>query len=106
MTHIRKRSGWVYLLPVLHFCVYVISMLGLIDPALQNLGIVGAFIMLADLPVSLVAYALAWKHSSLAALWILLVGTLWWYLLSRGAEFVFDKFRERNAEVQFSSRDN
>jgi hypothetical protein len=68
-------------------------MIGLVVPSLQYLGIAWSFIMLADLPISLIAYALAWKYGSLAALWILVAGTFWWYLLSRGVEFVFKRFK-------------
>jgi hypothetical protein len=70
-------------------------MSGLVVPALQPLGIVESFVLLADLPTSLLAYWLAWKHSTLAALWILVVGTLWWYLLSRGIELALSNFRNR-----------
>ena len=46
-------------------------------------------------PISLVALALAWKYSVLATVWILVVGTLWWYLLSRAAGLVLRKFKAR-----------
>ena len=49
--------------------------------------------MLADLPISMVAFALAWKYSALATAWIFVVGTLWWYLLSRVAEPVLRRFK-------------
>jgi hypothetical protein len=84
-----------YFLPFLHLCACFISMLGHLIPSLQYLGIVWASIILADLPISLVAFALAWKYSALAAAWILVAGTLWWYLLSRGAELVVRKFKAR-----------
>lgn len=51
--------------------------------------------MIIDLPVSLVAFGLAWKYSVLAAIWIVVVGTFWWYLLSRGIKLMFDKFGNR-----------
>jgi hypothetical protein len=70
-------------------------MLGHLIPSLQYLGIVWGGIMLADFPISLVALALAWKYSALAAAWILVVGTLWWYLLSRGVELVVRRFKAR-----------
>lgn len=68
-------------------------MIGLIFPRLHFLGIIWGFIMLFDLPTSIVAYALAFHYSFLAGVWIFVVGTLWWYLLSRGAGFVFDVFK-------------
>jgi hypothetical protein len=69
-------------------------MIGLILPGLQFLGIIWGFVMLFDLPISIVAYALAFHYSLLAGLWIFVVGTLWWYLLSRGAGIVFAMFRD------------
>jgi len=95
MSNATKRSRWVYFLPTLHLCAYAASMGGLLVKALQPLGLAASFIMLADIPISLVAYALAWKYSSLAAVWILVVGTLWWYLLSRGIELIFRTLRKR-----------
>ena len=49
--------------------------------------------MLFDLPISIVAYALAFHYGLLAGVWIFVVGMLWWYLLSRGAGIVFDVFK-------------
>jgi len=95
MLSAPKRFHWIYILPFIHFCACLTSMIGLVVPRLQYLGIVWSFIMLADLPISLVAYALAWEHSLPAALWIVVAGTLWWYLLSCGAEFVFGRFKGR-----------
>ena len=83
---LRVRNGWVYFLPGLHLCACVFSMVGYLIPSLQYLGIVWTFVMLADLLISLVAFAVAWNHSAVATVWILVVGTLWWYLLSCGAE--------------------
>ena len=89
------HNRWIYFLPILHLSVCLISMVGYLVPRLQYLGIVWTGIMVADFPISLVALALAWKHSALAAAWILVVGTLWWYLLSRGAELVVRRFKAR-----------
>jgi hypothetical protein len=90
----QQRLRWVYLLPILHFCACCTGMLGLIFPGLQHLGIIWGFIMLFDLPISIVAYALAFHYSLLAGAWILTVGTLWWYLLSRGAAVLFKVFKD------------
>jgi hypothetical protein len=97
MTGTRKHFCWIYVLPLLHFCAYLLSLSGVVVPAFQSVAIAGEFIMLADLPISLVAYALAWKYSSLAALWILIAGTLWWYLLSRAADLVINRLRDRGS---------
>jgi len=91
---------WIYFLPVLHLCACLISMVGFVIPSLQHLGMVSTYIMTVDLPISLVAVALVWKHSALATAWISVVGTLWWYLLSRGAELVLRKFRDWGRAAQ------
>jgi hypothetical protein len=89
------HNRWIYLLPILHLCACLISMVGYLVPRLQYLGMVWTGIMFADFPISLLAFALAWKYSALATAWILVCGTLWWYLLSRGAELVARKFKAR-----------
>jgi hypothetical protein len=91
----QMRVRWVYLLPTLHLCACFISMIGFVIPSPQYWGIAWVFIMIADLPVSVVAYALAWEHSSLAMIWIFVVGTLWWYVLSVGIRRLFGEFRDR-----------
>jgi len=55
--------------------------------------------MHADFPISLVAYALMPKFAPLAAIWIVVAGTLWWYLLSRVAEIVFNKLTQLRKPV-------
>ncbi len=93
MKSIRRGVGrWVYALPLLHLCACFVSISGYVIPHLQYWGIAFTFILLFDLPVSIVAYALAWKYPTIAMAWIFVVGTLWWYVLSRGMEFVFDNF--------------
>ena len=81
----ERPSRWVYLLPSFHLSVCLISYLGLLLPNLQHLGILFMFVLLADLPISLPVYFLGWKYPALSAIWIFVAGTLWWYLLSRGA---------------------
>jgi hypothetical protein len=95
--HLRWR--WVYFLPALHLCACFFFLLTyLLPPGLQFLAIVWEFVMLADLPVSLRAYGLAWKYGWLAVMWIVVAGTLWWYLLSRGAAFLFAEFRNKRPD--------
>ena len=53
-------------------------------------------VMLVDLPLSIIAYLLAWKYGLLAAIWIFVVGTWWWYFLSRGIERMIEGFRRRD----------
>ena len=91
----NERFRWVYLLPLLHLSACAISMIGHVIPELQFLGIVWVFVMLADLPISAIAYALAWNHGLIAGVWVVVAGTLWWYLLGRGAEILISKRRAR-----------
>ena len=90
---------WVYLLPALHLGACFFALLTyLLPPGLQFLAIVWTYIMLADLPVSFLAYLLAWQYGGLAMIWILVAGTLWWYLLSRGAAFLLAEFRNKRPD--------
>jgi len=89
-------TRWLYLLPSLHLCACLTSYVGLLVPRLQHLGILFTFVLLADLPISLPAYFLGWKYSTLAAIWIFVAGTFWWYLLSRGAEALLNRFLRRD----------
>lgn len=95
MQNTAKRSRWVYLLPAAHVCACLISMVGYVIPSLQYLGIVWVGVMLLDMPVSAIAYALAWKHGAIAAIWVVVVGTLWWYLLSRGVGLLIAKLKAK-----------
>jgi hypothetical protein len=70
-------------------------MLGFVIPQLQFLGILMVFVNIADIPISLVALALAFHNDPVAWIWILVAGTLWWYSLARAAEFVFNRFISR-----------
>jgi hypothetical protein len=60
---------------------------GYLIPSLHHWGILFTFILILDLPISLVAYLIGWKYGGLALAWIMVVGTLWWYLLGRGLNF-------------------
>jgi len=89
----------VYFLPSLHLSLCLVSMLGLLIPELQVLGIIWSFIMLADLPISIVAYAMGWKYSWIGVIWIIGAGTLWWYALSCGLKFVYGRYRDLRAPL-------
>lgn len=97
MAEVQRRSRWVYFLPLLHLFIYVAGTVALYIPGLQQLGIVTSYIMLADLPISFVADMIVWNYGYLAALWILIVGTLWWYLLSLGIRWLFDAYEDHQA---------
>jgi hypothetical protein len=86
------RRRWVYFLPSVHLCACFVSFIGLVIPSLQYTGILFTFILVADLPVSALAYALGWKQSALAVTWIFVAGTLWWYLLSLAGEALVKAF--------------
>jgi hypothetical protein len=94
IPHAARR--WVYILPALHLCACFASMIGHVIPSLQYWGMAFTLILLFDLPISAVTYALAWKYPAIATIWIFVVGTWWWYALS----LVFDKFIDRGPAEQ------
>jgi hypothetical protein len=83
---IKASFRWVYFVPVIHFLICLSALSGYVVSGLQPLGILFTFIDIVDLPISLVYIALAWNYGVLAAIWLVVVGTLWWYLLCRTAE--------------------
>jgi hypothetical protein len=98
-----RQKLWVYFLPTLHFSVCLVTMLGAAvrllgyaAPKLDSLGILWTYVMIADLPVSVPAYFLAYAYPLFAWTWILVAGTLWWYLLSRGVRFVLARVMDRS----------
>jgi hypothetical protein len=95
----QTHPDWIYFLPILHFCACLMSTLRYFVPGLQYLIVIWDFVMHADFPISLVAYALMPKFAPLAAIWIVVAGTLWWYLLSRVAEIVFNKLTQLRKPV-------
>ena len=58
---VERSNRWVYFLPAVHLCACLVSYIGLIIPSLSYVGILFTFVLIADLPVSAVTYALAWK---------------------------------------------
>jgi len=88
---------WVYFPPILHVCVCIASNLGYLIPSLQYFsGRLNGYIILADLPISIMVFALAWQYPVLAMTWLVVIGTLWWYLLSRLLELGVQKFLRKN----------
>lgn len=79
------------LLPALHLCACLITYVGFLLPSVQFFGMVFDFVTSADYPISLIA----WNNPSFVVLWTVL-GTLWWYLLSRGVEALLVKFGRKN----------
>src|SRR5260370_28415817 len=92
-----KRARWVYVLPIIHFCACLISYSGLVIPNLGNSGIIFTFILLIDLPVSVPSYALGWKYPTIAVVWVVVTGTFYWYLLSRGVEILIERHKSKIA---------
>ena len=96
-----RHSRWIYLLPILHLCVCSLALVGFVIPALQPLAIAFAFLWVADFPFSVVGFILAWQHPALAMIWMVVVGTLWWYALSRAADAMWKRFADRpNPELK------
>ena len=81
------RLRWIDIVPLVHWLVCVVAASGYVLPALQPLGILFSVLVLADIPVSLVFVALAARtHGAVAFAWLLVVGTLWWFVLCRIAQ--------------------
>ena len=91
MTASNQRSLWPLFLPALHLTACLIGLVGYVLPYLQPLGIIWVFVMLIDLPVSAIAHAISWNHQIVAATWIIVAGTAWWYLLSLGIQRMAQK---------------
>jgi hypothetical protein len=87
----RARFFLIHLLPFLHLfaCLAV---------TVKNIASGWQYLILIDLPVSMVGVVVmfrcdndqTWCHP---LIWIGTLGTLWWYLLSRIAEYLFSKLR-------------
>src|SRR5271169_689364 len=95
----QAHPEWIYFLPILHFCACLMSTLRYFVPGLQYLVIIWEFVLHADFPVSLLANALGPNYSEIAAIRIVVAGTLGWYLLSRAAAAVFNRFNARQKPV-------
>jgi len=95
----QAHPDLIYFLPILHFCACLMSTLRYFVPGLQYLVVIWEFVTHADLPISLVTFAFGPHSSVLAAIWIVVAGTLWWYLLSRAAEILFNRFTSRRKPV-------
>lgn len=96
-SQLSHHSRWVYVLPILHLGVCSLALVGFVVPALQPLGIAFESLWVADFPFSIVGFILAWQHPALAMIWMVVVGTLWWYALSRVAEELWNHFADRRS---------
>lgn len=95
----QAHPDWIYFLPILHFCACLMSTLRFFVPGLRYLSVMWDFVVRADFPISLVTDALTLKFASLAAIWIVVAGTLWWYFISRLAEGATDKLTRHRKPV-------
>ena len=101
----NKTFRLAYVLPALHLGACITSYVGLIFPRLQYFGVIFTFVLMADLPVSLVTYFTAWRYGAFAVFWTVVVGTCWWYALGRAAEGVIRRISDsrRNQPDSFFS---
>jgi hypothetical protein len=81
----------------------MLSYVGLLVPKLQYFGILFTVVLLADLPISLPVYFMAWKYPALSVIWIFAAGTFWWYLIGRGAEALRIGFVRRKHDTRLIS---
>jgi hypothetical protein len=81
----------------------VIGIVGLLAIA-PKFGLLFNFIYLIDFPISLALYLLGEAPSPWLALgWVFVAGTLWWYLLSRIAIALYNRFSHRKKAQTFGS---
>lgn len=90
----RKIVRLAYILPALHIGACLVSYTGLIFPKLQYLGFIFTFVLIADLPISLVTYFAVWEFALFAGTWIVVVGTLRWYLIGLTADWISERIKE------------
>ena len=93
-----RHSRWVYVIPILHLCVCSLALIGIVIRRLQPLAIVFDILWVADFPLSIVGFILVLQyHPALAMIWMAVVGTLWWYALSRVGEALWKHFADRRS---------
>ncbi len=76
---------------MVHLAIYLIAMSGYVVTQLQFLGILWSILTIVDFPVSAVTVPLAYFNGPLAFLWTAVVGTAWWYFLSKGIAILSKK---------------
>jgi hypothetical protein len=69
----------------------MVGKLGEAVPSLSALALAWEFLMVADLPISLVTLFTVWKHETLTQLFILVGGTVWWYLIGVAIAGLFSR---------------
>ena len=87
----ERRLNLVYVAPMVHLAICLTGLSGYVVPQLQFLGILWSILTIVDFPVSALSIPLAYFNGTLAFLWTVVVGTAWWYFLSKGIAFLFEK---------------
>ena len=78
------RSHYIYIAPAIHLCVSLYATVGFyFEHAPEHPIWVLNVLTFLDFPVSIVGILLTWGPKFLAAAWMVIAGTLWWYFLSR-----------------------
>jgi hypothetical protein len=82
-----KHPTWPYVLPLplLHLtaCATI---------ALANINSGVHYLIYVDFPLSLLVVMLGWRND-IFLLWFAVLGTLWWYLLSRAAYSMWNRLQ-------------
>lgn len=87
---------WVHIVPLIHLLVCFVAASGYVVPALGWLGILFSVLFIADFPISIVYVAMAFGNlGGLGFIWLVVAGTLWWYVLCRSAERAAAALRAR-----------
>jgi hypothetical protein len=94
MTNIRppkltRRVFWLHALPLLHLFSCLFFGVAHVDAA-------WGYMFLVDIPMSVIILAVAYNFDHPMILFGIL-GTLWWYLLSRAADMVIRRLRAKDA---------
>jgi len=87
----ERRFSFVYVAPIGHLAICFIAVSGYIVPQLQFLGILWSVLTIMDFPVSAVTIPLTYYNGFIGFLWTVIVGTAWWYFLSKGIVFLSRK---------------
>jgi hypothetical protein len=85
------KLRWIYWPPLVHLMISLAFLLMYFDRRanLKVLNVLLHILLVADFPLSVLTILLVWGHDVLGVMWLAVAGTLWWYLLSRAAEYFF-----------------
>ncbi len=82
-----RSPRWLYILPALHLCLALFALIGI---EIQQVPLYPShawdFLFVVDFPISLglaiVGWGSGWGYTALTWIWMLVVCSCWWYLLS------------------------